>query len=336
MHISMEKYSRQSILKEIGISGQKKLFNSKVAIIGLGALGTVVSELLCRSGIGNLVLIDRDIVEENNLQRQLLYNELDIGKSKALCAKEKLQKINSEILIHSFASDLNFKNINILLSGADVIIDCTDNLETRFLINDFCMKNNIPWIYGAAIKWAGTMLTIIPTKSPCLRCVMGNAKSGETCETAGIINSVSAVAASFQANEAVKILLKISYEKAMLRFNLLDNSFLKINVSKKKSCPVCNGNYEYLSGKKSSKPSKLCGKSLYQITPEKLMGQKEFILLKKRLSSLAKAQKIENSFQDYKVCIKFKELTIFKDGRTLIKAEDEKKAKSLYSRFIGN
>lgn len=331
MYLSMEKYSRQSILKEVGISGQKKLLNSKAAIIGLGALGTVVSELLCRSGIGHLTLIDRDIVEENNLQRQLLYNELDIGKSKALCAKEKLQKINKTITIQSFASDLNYKNINNLLSGADIIIDCTDNLETRFLINDFCLKNNIPWIYGAAIKWTGTVFNIIPGKTPCLQCIMGNAKSGETCETAGIMNSVSAMTASFQANEAIKLLLKIPHEKAMVRFNILNNSFLKINVSssKKKECEACNGNYEYLSGKKSSKSSKLCGKSFYQITPEKPMGKKEFSSLKKKLSLLGK-------MQDFKVCIKFKELTIFNDGRALIKAEDEKKAKSLYSRFVGN
>ena len=325
MEKTESRYLRQEIIPLMGITGQKKLAKSKITIIGLGALGTVTSDLLARAGVGHITLIDRDIIELNNLQRQLLYDENDIGKPKAIVAYEKLSKINSEISIKSHATDLNFENIS-LLKKTDIVLDCTDNLETRFLINDFCKKNRIPWIYAAAIRWTGTIYNILPN-GPCLKCILGNARSEETCETAGIINSVSAAVSAIQANEAIKILLNLPHEKDMLRFNLQTNNLMKIKIQKNKSCPTCRGEYEYLNGKKGSKIIKLCGKNQYQISGK--ITPSRFNHIKKQLSKLGK-------ILDYGQCIHFKNITLFRDGRALINAKNEAEAKSLYSRFVGN
>ena len=187
------RYIRQEIFREVGKKGQNKLGNSTVAIVGLGALGSVSSELLARAGIGKLILIDRDIVELSNLQRQGLFDESDAGKPKSLSAKEKLAEINSEIKIDFFIDDLNFNNIEKLIpiKNIGLILDCIDNLETRFLINDYCMKNKIPFIYSSAIGTKGYVFNIIPDKdSPCLRCFLQEAAKLDTCETAGVLNSI--------------------------------------------------------------------------------------------------------------------------------------------------
>ena len=240
------RYSRQEIFNEIGKSGQSKLRKSAVAIVGLGALGSVSAELLARAGIGKLILIDRDVVELSNLQRQSLYDEEDIGKSKALAAKERLNKINSDVEIKIFADDLNYNNISEIISitkkgngvksivengnndkkkiknnkknsnkiiisnnkNTDLVLDCTDNIETRFLINDFSVKNKIPLIYSSAVGSKGYVFNMMSNKiNQCLRCFLKEAAQLDTCETAGVMNTISHIMPAIKVNESIKILL---------------------------------------------------------------------------------------------------------------------------------
>jgi len=325
------RYIRQQIFREIGKKGQEKLGKSTIAIIGLGALGSNSAELLARAGIGKLILIDRDVVELSNLQRQRLFNEDDIGKPKALAAKEHLNEINSEVEIAFLIDDLNFENINkILNKNIDLILDCTDNLETRFLLNDYCIKNNATFIYSSAIGGKGYVFNIIPNKTACLRCFLKEAAQLDTCETVGVLNTITNVISSLQVNEVLKILLNKNYEKNLLFFDAWANELTKIKVNKNNDCICCaKHNFEYLTGKKSSKIVKLCGDSIYQVKA-KPMEKQQFTELKNKL------KKIGNVL-DFDYCINFgNKLTIFNDGRALVKAEDEKEAKSLYSKFVGN
>ena len=338
------RYIRQEIFSEIGIKGQEKIRKSTCVIVGLGALGSVSAELLARAGIGKLILIDRDIVELSNLQRQSLFDESDVGKPKALAAKEKLNKINSEVKIDFFIDDLNSNNINKIISinkknnkitknrknTVDLILDCTDNLETRFLINDFSIKNKIPFIYSSAVGSKGYVFDVVPDETPCLRCFLKEASQLDTCETFGVLNTITNLISSIQANEAIKILLNKNFEKDLLFFDIWKNELLKIKINKSKNCTCCvKNNFEYLGGKKSSRIVKLCGDNIYQIKA-KSIDQKQFNNLKNKLKKIGKVV-------DFCYCINFnKSLTIFNDGRALIKANDEKEAKSLYSKFVGN
>lgn len=325
------RYIRQEIFREIGKKGQKRLAKSTVAIVGMGALGSNSAELLARAGIGSLILIDRDIVELSNLQRQRLFDENDIGKPKALAAKKHLGKINSEIKIDFFIDDLNFENINrILIARIDLILDCTDNLETRFLINDFSVKNNLSFIYSSAVGSKGYVFDIIPGKTACLRCFLKEAAQLDTCETAGALNTITNLISSIQANEAIKILLKKDCEKNLLLFDVWKNELLKIKVNKKNDCIACvKSNFEYLNGKKTSKAIKLCGDSIYQIKT-KPISKNQFNELKNRLRKIGKVA-------DFGYCISFDgKITLFQDGRALVKANDENEAKSSYSKFVGN
>ena len=327
------RYSRQEIFGEIGKKGQQKLEKGTIAIVGLGALGSVSAGLLARAGIGKLILIDRDVVELSNLQRQSLFDENDIGKPKALAAMEKLNKINSEIEIEFYIEDLNFENISKIIDvkSADLILDCTDNLETRFLINDFSIKNKIPFIYSSAVGSKGYIFNLIPDKNnPCLRCFLKEASQLDTCETFGVLNSITHVISSIQSNEAIKILLGKSYEKSLLFFDVWKNELSKIKVNKNNSCECCvKNNFECLSGKKISRTVKMCGNDIFQIKTRST-GKKQFNELKKRLKKIGKVV-------DFNYCINFdNKMTIFENGRALIKAKDEKEAKSLYSKFVGN
>ncbi|MBI1934816.1 ThiF family adenylyltransferase [Candidatus Woesearchaeota archaeon] len=330
------RYIRQEIFKEIGRQGQKKLGKSSVVIIGVGALGSASAELMARAGIGNIILIDRDVVELSNLQRQSLYDEGDIGKPKAMAAKEHLNKINSEIQIKSVIDDLNYNNITKIIKiknhkkNIDLILDCTDNLETRFLINDFSVKNKIPFIYSSAVGSKGYVFNIITGRTACLRCFLKEAAQLETCDTAGVLNSITHLVSSLQSNEAIKIMLNKNYEKCLLFFDVWKNELIKIKVNKNKGCICCSKkSFEYLDGKKFPPMIKLCGDNMYQIRG-KFFDKGQFSELKNRLK---KAGKIT----DFDYCINFdRRLTIFNDGRALIKAKDEKEAKSLYSRFVGN
>ncbi len=327
------RYTRQQILKEIGKSGQERLEKSSAAIVGLGALGSVSSELLARAGIGKILLIDRDVVELSNLQRQGIFEESDIGKPKASAAWQHLKRINSEITIEFFIEDLTCENISKIFSkrkNFDVILDCTDNLETRFLLNDFCVKNKVPFIYSAAVGTRGYVFNVMPGSSACLRCFLKEPAQLETCENTGVLNSITHLVSSVQANEAFKIILGRNYEKSLLFFDIWKNEFSKINANKNRNCICCaKNNFKYLDGKQSAGIAKLCGNNMYQIKA-KPMGKKQFNILKNKLKKIGKVI-------DFSYCINFDgKITVFEDGRALLKAKDEKEAKSVYSKFAGN
>jgi len=229
------RYSRQEIL--IGKKNQELLKKKTVAIIGLGALGTNSSNLLARAGV-NLILVDHDKVDLTNLQRQNIFTEKDINKSKVDAAKDYLEKVNSEIKILSYNENLTEENINLI--NSDLVLDCTDNLETRFLINDYCASKKIPWIHAAAIQNKGIIFNVIPGKT-CFNCIYNNIKDIERCEDLGILNTITTLVSSLQVNEAIKILLNKDYETNLIRINLDNNDLTKIKVNKNPYCEVCQG-----------------------------------------------------------------------------------------------
>ncbi len=310
-------YSRHELVEEIGKTGQKKIMNCSAAVVGLGGIGCASANLLVRAGVKKLVLIDRDIVDESNLQRQLLFENSDIGKPKALAASDSLSRINGKTKLFAEACDLDRNNVNLL--NQDIVLDCTDNLETRFLINEYCKNKRIPWVYSAAIRNECFVLAVLPS-GPCLRCLFDDFAPGETCETMGVTGWSVVLAASLQVNEAVKILLGRPYISEMMRFDLWKNKFESFSLRKNSSCPVCKGTYDYLSGKKGSNPVRLCGSGTYQIKGNPL----NLIKLKKN-----------SEVKDFKVCIGIGDVTVFSDGRALIKASSETEARSKYSRLIG-
>lgn len=238
------RYSRQEILKQVGKKGQTTLSKSKVVVMGVGALGSVSSELLARAGVGSITLIDSDIIELSNLQRQSLFTEADLNKPKASTAAQHIHKINSDISVKAITEHLTKTNISRLIKKTDLVLDCTDNMNTRFLINEYCRKNNIAWIYAAAIQEKGSVFNILPS-GPCLKCFLPKAKD-ESCEDFGILNSTSHITASIQVVEALKILLDKKPESCFLRFDVWSHSLDKIKVKKNPNCPVCKGRYALL------------------------------------------------------------------------------------------
>ena len=218
-----DRYSRQILLKYIQEKGQEKLASSSTAVIGCGALRTTIANNLARAGIGYICIIDRDIVELNNLQRQNLFDEDDIGFTKAGVAAEKLRKINSEIRIEPIVDDVSYKNIEHAIKNMNVVLDGTDNMLVRFLINDACVKHNIPWIYGGAIETYGMTMNIIPHKTPCFRCLIQDlpeAGSLPTCDTVGVLNSIPGIIGSIQSTEPLKILLGEEINNGILTYDV--------------------------------------------------------------------------------------------------------------------
>lgn len=312
------RYSRQELV--IGKKSQLLLSKSKACIVGMGALGTFSAELLARAGVGNLKLIDRDIVELHNLQRQSLYTESDIGQPKGLAAKKHLEEINSEIEIEAFSEDLNSKNIKLL--DSDIVLDCTDNLATRFLVNDYCAKNKLSWIYSAVIGTLGRVMVILPGKY-CFRCYVKDAKGLGTCDTVGVLNTAVAMNSSIQVSEAIKILTKNKPSLGLICINSAANEIKVVNAKKNKDCPCCSkGKYEYLI-KKEEGIIKFCGSGTYQIK-----GDFDFKEVKKRLLK-------SNAITDFGSSFSFDGISVF-NNRVLIKAKDEKEAKAIYSKYIGN
>ena len=316
------RYSRQTLLKEIGPEGQAILHNKKVAIIGIGALGTVAAELLARAGVGNLILIDRDIVEKSNLQRQTLFDEKDIGINKVIAAEERIKEINSETKIEIHAIHLSSQNIQIL-KEADLILDCTDNLQTRFLINDYCKKEKKIWIYAAAVKTSGYVMPIF-SEGACLQCFLTES-SQETCDTVGVLNTITVSIASLQATLALKLLLGKEIESTLYYYDIWNQSFKKLNTKKKDNCPTCAGNFTHLEKKETSKYIRFCSTGKYQVLGLKVNLQE----IKARWEKLGKVIQDNTSLQ-------FQNITLFNDGRALINAQSIEEAEAIYSRLVGN
>ena len=331
------RYIRQELLREIGPDGQRKLSEKKVAVVGCGALGSVAAVLLARMGIGALVLIDREYVEWDNLHRQL-YDEADAaeGVPKAIALKEKLEKANSEVSVEARPVDLNHANVESLLRGSDLVVDGTDNMETRFLVNDYAVKSKTPWVYGAAVATYGVVMSIVPEETACLRCVIPNLPppgSVPTCETVGVLPTLTVLVATLQATEAVKILLGKPYAKnEMLVVDPWYGEFSKLKVRRNPRCKTCSlKEFEYLEGK-VTKATSLCGRNTVQVLPPRGITL-NLESLARRLERLGRVRltRYVLFFEDGRY-----EIAVFLDGRAIIKGvEGEEEARSVYTRYIG-
>ena len=334
-----ERYSRQILFRGIGAEGQKRLSAARIAVVGCGATGSAVASLLARSGVGHLCIIDRDYVEPSNLQRQSLFDENDARESlpKAIAASRRIAAFNSQIVAEPRVADLTPENISALLSGVDLVLDGTDNFETRYLINDFAIQQSLPWIYAAAVGSYGVTLNVIPDQTACLACIFPESPRGtfETCETAGILNSAVNLIASIEATEALKFLVG-AHEKlrrTLLSFDVWTNDRAELQAAKPRpGCRACaERDFVHLEGK--GRPHiTLCGRNSVQI--HERHRPIDFREMNQRLTPHGTVR--HNDF-----VLKFwrepYEMTLFPDGRAIIKGTtDTGVARSLYARFVGS
>jgi molybdopterin/thiamine biosynthesis adenylyltransferase len=336
------RYSRQILFGDIGIDGQRRLTEHLAVILGCGALGTVQAEALCRAGVGRLRIVDRDFVEESNLQRQTLFTEDDARAvlPKAVAAQRRLGQINSEVRVEALVADINSNNIESLVQGAACILDATDNFETRFLINDAAIKHEIPWVYGAAVGSYGVSITVLPQQTPCLRCVLEKLPapgSSPTCDTAGVLSPIVNVIASVQVAEALKILSGNirRINRRMLCFDVWENSYRQIeiaNVRDEGDCPCCQlRRFEFLEGVGSAATT-LCGRDSVQISVRNGSGL-NLNELAQRLKAVGKVQ--INEFL-LRLTVDQFEIAVFPDGRGIVRGtKDAQVARSLYARYVG-
>lgn len=338
-----DRYSRQVLFTEIGEEGQERLARSTAVIIGCGALGAVQAETLARAGVGRLLLVDRDFVEESNLQRQIIFEETDARERlpKAVAAARRISRVNSGICVEPIVTDVNFENIQEIIEGADVVMDGTDNFETRFLINDACVKAGVPWVYGAAVGSYGLTMTILPGDSPCLRCVLEavpDPGSGPTCDTAGVIMPITSIIASIQSLEALKLLTGRAEKlhRSLLRIDVWESEIKRLDLSsfERRDCPACvRREFEFLRGARRQVTTTLCGRNAVQIARSG-QAQVDFAGLAERLKLAGEVQ-----FNDFLLRFRVEDydITVFRDARSIIRGTtDPAIARGLYARYIGS
>jgi molybdopterin/thiamine biosynthesis adenylyltransferase len=337
-----DRYSRQELFPPIGKAGQEKISSKHVLLIGAGALGSGNAEVLTRAGVGKLTIIDRDYVEASNLQRQQLYTEEDVREKlpKAAAAYKRLKAIDSNVVIHPIIGDANVEMIEDLIGDIDLIIDATDNFETRMMINDLSQKHKLPWIYGACVGSFGMSFTIVPGKTPCLNCLLQAIPiQGMTCDTGGIIGPTVQMVIAHQSAEALKILVEDweAVRASFVSFDVWRNQYssMKIGKAKKAHCLSCGETptFPYLDSENHTKTTVLCGRDTVQIRPPK---EQQLVLsdLAERLKQLG----YEVKGNPYLVSVEWEEnrLVIFNDGRALIHGtKDLTHAKTIYQRILG-
>jgi adenylyltransferase/sulfurtransferase len=343
MEPANERYARQFRFAGLGVNGQIALSKARAVVVGCGALGGLQAEALARAGAGSLTVIDRDFVETGNLQRQYLFSEEDAAQAlpKAVAAERRLRRINSEIEIRGLVADLDSESAPELLDGADLILDATDNFEARFLINDFSVARAVPWIYGAAVGSYGLTMTILPGQTACFRCLYPDPPGGvqPTCETAGVLGSITMLIASLQTGEALKIL---SGNAHLIRRGIVTADSWSGSSSgairevhrpdRDPECPACGKReFSWLEGLRRA-PVSLCGRNAVQI--HERHRPVDLALLAQRLEGLGRV--LENGF-----ALRFSrdpyEMTVFPDGRAIIKGTtDPGIARSLYAQYIGS
>jgi adenylyltransferase/sulfurtransferase len=340
----IERYSRQSLFDGIGTEGQKRICAARVVLAGCGALGSASADMLVRAGVGTLRIVDRDFIELNNLQRQTLFDEEDIraGLPKAVAAEIKLRRVNSQVRIEANVDDINARNIETLLGGFDLIVDATDNFETRYLVNDFAVKTGTPWIYGGAVRCEGRTLTIVPGRTPCLRCVYETPPepgSVPTAETAGILGPLVNVVSSMQVTEALKLLAgrTADLRRGLLSFDVWRGVFRTTFASpsaRRPACPACGKRrLDFLEGEGTFTQVVPCGVKAFQIHPP----EGTTIDLDRLAGRLDREHLVLHSEFMLRFSERGREITVFRDGRAIIKGTaDPKEAHAFYSRFIGS
>jgi molybdopterin/thiamine biosynthesis adenylyltransferase len=337
----MERYSRQILFEGIGEDGQRRLRESRVLVVGCGALGSAQVEMLARAGIGRLRVVDRDFVEESNLQRQTMFTERDARERapKAVATARRVAEINSDVECETEVADVNRSNVERLVEGCDVVLDGTDNFATRFLLNDACVKRGGAWVYGAAVGSYGVTMTVRPHTSPCLRCVFPDvpaAGSAPTCDTAGVIMPIISVVAAVQVTEALKLLTgrTESLHGGLMQFDVWRNEWRRISTGERATdCPACVlGRFETLEAEAGDLTTVLCGRNAVQVSPS-IAAQVDLDALATRLSAAG-----EVKANPYLVRLRAGEyeLTVFRDARAIVHGTDDATvARSLYARYVG-
>ncbi len=335
------RYSRQQLFTPIGERGQQKIRQKHLLIVGVGALGSAVAEQLTRAGVGKITLIDRDYVEWSNLQRQQLYTEQTAIQKmpKAMAAKERLNQINADVDVHAVMDDANVETLTSLIQQVDVIIDGTDNFDTRFIINDLAQKYKIPWIYGSCVGSYGATYTILPQETPCLHCLLQAVpNTGMTCDTVGIISPAVQLVASYQVAEALKLLTEdvAALRGTFLTFDVWQNRHfeMKMDAAKNDACPSCGDEpiYPHLAYAEQTKTAVLCGRDAVQIRP----AQKREYDLQKMAQLLEGQGKIQSNPFLLSCQLEEHRVVIFRDGRVLIHGTNNiQTAKTIYYRLLG-
>lgn len=340
---NLDRYIRQTRYAPLGEEGQRRLTQGRALVCGCGALGSVLASLLVRAGVGLVRIVDRDFVETNNLQRQLLFDEADVAAQlpKAIAAAQRLRMANSQVTIEPIIADINPTNIESFCDAIDVIVDGTDNFETRFLINDVAVHRGIPWVYGGCLGAEGQTMTILPGETPCLRCLMQDCPAPgtmPTCDTAGILGPVVSLIASIQALEAVKILSgrRQAVSRSLAVVDLWGNQLRSVNVANLRDqvdCPACKRNeYPWLFGQAGSQSAILCGRNAVQLTHSNV--NLDLDTLAERLADVGPVSR--NPFL-LRLKVDAHELTVFPDGRAIISGtSDVPTARTLYAKYIGH
>ncbi|PYS85312.1 MAG: thiamine biosynthesis protein ThiF [Acidobacteria bacterium] len=337
----MERYSRQVLFDGIGEEGQRRLRESRALVVGCGALGSAQAEMLARAGIGRLRIVDRDFVEESNLQRQTMFTERDARERvpKAVAAGRRVAEINSDVECETEVADVSQSNVERLIEGCDVVLDGTDNFATRFLLNDACVKHGVAWVYGAAVGSYGVTMTVRPRVTPCLRCVFAEvpaAASAPTCDTAGVIMPIISVVAAVQVAESLKLLAgrAESLHGGLLQFDVWRNEWRRIAIKERApDCATCVlGRFETLEAESGDMTTVLCGRDAVQVSPRRA-SRIDLEALAGRLRAAG-----EVKVNPYLVRLRAGEyeLTVFEDARAIVRGTDDVGlARSLYARYVG-
>lgn len=344
----MTRFNRQEVLPQIGPEGQERLQRSRVLLVGCGALGSAAAEMLARSGIGFLRIVDRDLVELSNLQRQILFDERDAaeGLPKSAAAARRLREINAEVEIDPVVADANAANIE-SFADVDLIVDGTDNVSTRYLLNDLSVRNRIPWIYGGCVGTEGRVWGIWPGRTACLRCIFPdppNANDLPTCDTSGVLGPAAAVVGGFQAALAIRFLVEgesaAQQSVGLIAFDVWTGQFHSLNsaATPVEGCPCCGlRNFPFLSTKGMDFTTNLCGRQAVQVLRSGLPGPIDLTAIAERWQKLGSVGRspwfVRCRLNDPSGI----DLTLFADGRLLVHGiTDPMRATSLYARFVGN
>ncbi|MGA2033974.1 MAG: ThiF family adenylyltransferase [Thermoguttaceae bacterium] len=342
---SPERYARQVRFPPLGQAGQDRLSGGRALLCGCGALGSTAANILVRAGVGMLRIVDRDFVELSNLQRQTLFDESDAaaGVPKAVAAAEKLRAVNSSVTVEPIVADVHSGNVEQLCQGIDLILDGTDNFETRFLLNDAAVRHDLPWIYGGCVGDEGQTMTILPGETPCLACLIGECPppgATPTCVTAGILGPIVGVIASIQAMEALKILSghREAVSRHLTVVELWSQRIRQIDVSsscRQADCAVCRRrDFAWLDGRKGNRTAVLCGRNAVQLSPAEQSPSRSLDELARRLEGVGRITR--NQFL-LRLAVDRYELVIFADGRTIVQGTDDiTTARAVYAMYVGS
>jgi len=340
--VTTSRYSRQELFAGIGREGQARLGRARVVVVGCGALGSVASEMMVRAGVRSLTVVDRDFVEESNLQRQSLFDEADValGLPKAAAAETHLRALNAGVEVRGVVTDLVSDNADALLAGADLVLDGTDNFETRFLLNDVCVRAGIPWVYGACVGSYGLALLVRPRVSPCLRCLLEERPapgSGPTCDTAGVVAPIVHVIAGIQVGEAMKLLAGRldSLLPGLVTVDLWTGQFDVLDLRGRAPwCPACTaGQFDYAVAGPAGGSAVLCGRDAVQVRPGP-NAHVDLGALAERLGASAEVRAVNEHLVRF--VVPEAELVVFRDGRAIVKnVRDTAQARSLYAKYVG-